>query len=92
MASLAPLVGGPLARFTEPRPSALPPRARAVLRCLLEGDADKQIAARLGISRLTVNVHTKVIYKHFGVSSRAELLARWVRRGWRIGTWEILPD
>lgn len=81
-ALITPLVGGPLARFAEPSPADLSPRVREVLRCLLEGDGDKQIAARLGISRHTVNVHTRVIFRHFGVQSRAELLARWVRRGW----------
>ena len=84
---VSPLVGGPLARFVEPAPSALPPRTRQVLRCLLEGDADKQVAARLGLARLTVNQHTKRVYAHFGVASRAELLARWVRRGWPAGGW-----
>jgi DNA-binding CsgD family transcriptional regulator len=87
MALFAPLVGGALARFSEPSPSQLPARARQVLRCLLEGDGDKQIAARLGISPLTVNVHTKAIFTHFGVSSRTELLARWIRRGWGVGGW-----
>jgi DNA-binding CsgD family transcriptional regulator len=82
MALVAPLLGGPLARFGEPSPSALSPRLRQVLRCLLEGDADKQVAARLGLTRHTVNQYTKTIFRHFGVGGRAELLARWVRRGW----------
>lgn len=81
-ALIGPQVGGALCRFTEPSPGDLSPRQRQVLRCLLEGDGDKQAAARLGISRFTVNVHTKAIFRHFGVQSRAELLARWVRRGW----------
>lgn len=81
-AALTPLLGRALARFAEPSPGALAPRARDVLRCLLEGDSDKQVAARLGISRHTVNQYTKVIFDHFGVSTRAELLARWIRRGW----------
>lgn len=81
-ATVAPLVGGPLARFVEPSPADLPPRTRQVLRCLLEGDSDKQVASRLGMSGYTVNGHTKAIYAHFGVSGRADLLARWVRRGW----------
>jgi len=80
--TLRPLVGGPLARSCEPSPSALPPRVRQVLQCLLEGDSDKQIAGRLGLSRFTVNGHTKVLFRHFGVAGRLELLARWVRRGW----------
>ncbi len=81
-AAVVPLIGGPLAGIDELSPGDLPPRVRAVLRCLLEGDSDKQIAARLGISRYTVNEYVKAIFVHFGVATRAELLARWVRRGW----------
>lgn len=81
-AAVVPLVGGSLARFAEPSPADLPPFTRKVLRCLLEGDSDKQVMARLGITRHTVNQYAKVIFRHFGVQSRAELLARWVRRGW----------
>jgi DNA-binding CsgD family transcriptional regulator len=76
------LLGGPLAGCDEPSPTHLPSRTRQVLRCLLEGDGDKQIAARLKMSRHTANDHTKDIFAHFGVCSRAELLARWIRRGW----------
>src|SRR5262249_39751827 len=68
LAVVAPLVGGPVARFGEPSPAELAPRVRQVLRCLLEGDADKQVARRLGISPYTVNQYTKVIYQHFGVA------------------------
>ncbi|MEW4569258.1 helix-turn-helix transcriptional regulator [Tautonia sp. JC769] len=82
VSALSPLVGGPLARFADPSPMDLAPRIRQVLACLLEGDGDKQVAKRLGMSVYTVNQYTKAIYRHFGVVSRAELLARWVRRGW----------
>jgi DNA-binding CsgD family transcriptional regulator len=58
----------------------LPRRQRQTLELLLAGDAEKQIAARLSISRHTVHVYVKSLYKRFGVSSRAELLARWVQR------------
>lgn len=84
-ALIAPLIGRLLARFGEPSPSELPPRIREVLRCLLEGDSDKQVAARLGISKYTVNQYVKAVFGHFGVTTRAELLARWVRRGWGNG-------
>jgi DNA-binding CsgD family transcriptional regulator len=87
MAAIASLLGGPLARFGEPSPTDLPQRTRQVLRCLLEGDGDKQIASRLGMSPLTVNVYTKQIFRHFGVSSRAQLLARWIRQRRGIGDW-----
>lgn len=81
-ALMTPLIGGPLARWNESSPSTLPLRARQVLQGLLEGDSDKQMASRLSISRFTVNQYTKMIYRHFGVATRAELLARWVKRGW----------
>jgi DNA-binding CsgD family transcriptional regulator len=87
--AIVPLIGGPLARPSEPSPAALAPRVRQVLRCLLEGDGDKQIAARLGLTRHTVNQYAKNLFRHFGVESRAELLARWVRRGFAAGfSWE----
>jgi DNA-binding CsgD family transcriptional regulator len=80
--AVAPLIGGPLAGYADPPPGALPPRVRQVLRCLLEGDSDKQVATRLGIGAHTVNQYVKRVYHYFGVRSRPELLARWVRRGW----------
>ncbi|WP_435016513.1 helix-turn-helix transcriptional regulator [Tundrisphaera sp. TA3] len=80
--ALSPLIGGHLARYADPSPADLPPRQRQVLACMLEGDGDKQIAARLGIARYTVNDYTKAIYRHFGVNGRAQLQARWIRRGW----------
>lgn len=80
---VAPLVGGALARFSEPSPMDLSPRVRQVLRLLLQGDSDKQVADRLGISVLTVNDYTKQIYRHFKTRGRGELLARWIRRGWK---------
>lgn len=81
-AMIAPLLGQSLSRFTEPSPSSLAPRVRQVLVSLLEGDGDKQTATRLGISRYTVNFYTKQIFEHFGVHSRSELQARWIKRGW----------
>ena len=77
-----PLLGGPLAYYTDPSPAELPPRMREVLACLLEGDSDKQAARRLRMSPYTVNQYVKAIYTHFAVNSRPELLARWIRRGW----------
>lgn len=83
-AALAPLVGGPLAQVADPSPAALPPQARRVLQCLLEGDSDKQIAARMKLSRYTVNQYMKMIFRHFHTRSRSELMARWIRRGWGV--------
>jgi DNA-binding CsgD family transcriptional regulator len=62
-----------------PDAAGLPPRQRQVLRLLLSGLGEKEIAARLGLSRNTVHHHVKALYRHFHVSTRSELLARWVR-------------
>ncbi|CAN5478556.1 hypothetical protein BH09PLA1_BH09PLA1_17990 [soil metagenome] len=59
----------------------LSPRQKQTLRLLLGGDAEKQIAAKLSLSRNTVHEHVKTIYRSIGVSSRNELLARFMRRG-----------
>jgi DNA-binding CsgD family transcriptional regulator len=55
-------------------------RQRQTLDLLLAGNAEKQIAARLSISRHTVHVYVKSLYKRFNVNSRSELLAKWVRQ------------
>jgi DNA-binding CsgD family transcriptional regulator len=72
--------GAALATLDDPNPSGLAPRLRETLRCLLEGDGEKQVAARLGVSTLTVHDYVKSLYRHFGVASRPELLAYFLRR------------
>lgn len=63
-----------------PCPSAgLSPRQGQTLVRLLGGDSEKQIAAHLGVSRHTVHVYVKALHRRFNVSSRGELLARFVR-------------
>jgi DNA-binding NarL/FixJ family response regulator len=61
---------------TEP----LSPRLAQTLDALLAGDSEKQIAGKLGISPHTVHVYVKALYKGFGVSSRGELLSRFITR------------
>jgi DNA-binding CsgD family transcriptional regulator len=63
-------------------PGGLPlsPRQRQTLQLLLAGKSEKEIAAQLGLSHNTVHHYVKAIHRHFGVSSRSELLARWVRK------------
>jgi DNA-binding CsgD family transcriptional regulator len=52
------------------------PRHRTVLNCLCEGWSRKKIADHLGLSVNTVHGYAKVVFKHFGVHSQSELLAR----------------
>jgi DNA-binding CsgD family transcriptional regulator len=80
-AELGPLIGSVLVPGADPRsPDRLPPRVRQTLACLLEGDGEKQAAARMGLSVPTVHQYVKALYRHYSVSTRAELLARVLRR------------
>lgn len=54
-------------------------RLRQTLEALLTGDSEKQVAAKLGLSRHTVHIYVKALYRHFAVSSRGELLAKCLR-------------
>ncbi|MDB5295354.1 MAG: Transcriptional regulator, LuxR family protein [Phycisphaerales bacterium] len=56
----------------------LSPRARQKLDRLLCGDSEKQVARHLGLSRHTVHVYEKTLYRKFDVRSRGELLAKFV--------------
>ena len=58
----------------------LSPRLQQTLQSLLAGDSEKQVARKLGLSPHTVHVYVKKLYRRYGVSSRAELLAKWVAR------------
>jgi DNA-binding CsgD family transcriptional regulator len=86
---LVPLIGTALASVSEPRLTDLTPRQRQVLSCLLEGDGEKQVAARLGIGIATVHTYVKALYSHYHVSGRAELLAWFLRRAYPRG---MLPE
>ncbi len=61
-------------------PQGLSPRQHQTLELLLSGDGEKQIAAKMKISPHTVHGYVKSVYRRFDVSSRAELLALWVRK------------
>jgi len=59
---------------TDSSEPSLPFRMQQVLASLLQGDREKQIADRLGLSRHTVNRHVQRLYRRFGVHSRGELM------------------
>jgi DNA-binding CsgD family transcriptional regulator len=56
----------------------LPPRQRQTLERLLRGDSEKQIAIKLRLSPHTIHSYVKALHKRLGVSSRGELLSRFV--------------
>lgn len=57
---------------------AMPPRLERTLLALIAGDAEKQIAARLGVSIHTAHDNVKEIYRRLGVTSRGELMTRFL--------------
>ena len=65
--------------LASPAAQNLTPRQRETLQYLLAGDGEKQIAAKLRLSHNTVHHYVKAIHRHFGISSRSELLALWLR-------------
>ena len=67
-----------------PRPvpselDGLAPRLQPVLRYLLQGHAEKEVAAKLKLSPHTVHRYTQLIYRALGCNSRGELLAKYAR-------------
>lgn len=73
--------------FHPPAPAAprLTPRQRQVLDRLLAGDSVKQAAAHLSIHPQTAADHVQRLYQLFHVSTRAELLARFIQPGLSVG-------
>jgi len=62
-------------------PEPLTAREAQVLALLAEGLVNKQIAARLGISRHTVKTHLGALFLKLGVTTRAEAVAAGARAG-----------
>jgi DNA-binding CsgD family transcriptional regulator len=79
-AELGPLIGRALVSATEPSPVKLSPRLRQTLAYLLEGDSEKQVADHLGLSHDTTHEYVTALYRHFGVQSRAQLMAHAIKR------------
>ena len=73
------LVGAP--PTAQPEPGTLTPRERDVLRMLVAGKTDREIADALYVSRRTVTTHTSNLFAKLGVASRTEAAARAVRDG-----------
>jgi two-component system, NarL family, nitrate/nitrite response regulator NarL len=59
--------GGPVARPT------LTPREREIVKAVVDGASNREIAAQFGVSPQTVKNHLSVIFDKLGVSSRLEL-------------------
>jgi DNA-binding CsgD family transcriptional regulator len=58
---------------------SLPSREREALEFLLAGRSEKEAAHLMRLSVHTVHTYAKSLYRRFGVESRSELLAKWVK-------------
>ena len=77
---VAPLVGVRLTTEEHVSRSGLSKRLRETLSLLLDGYSEKQVASELKLGNRTVHDYVTMLYSHFQVSSRAELLAYFIRR------------
>ena len=64
-----------------PLPVALTPRERKILELVAQGLSNRDMAESLSISRLTVECHTKNIYRKLAVTSRTEAVYQARRHG-----------
>jgi DNA-binding NarL/FixJ family response regulator len=65
-------------KLSGPAMPHMPQRHRQALRLLLVGKSEKEIARSMGVSLHTVHDYVKSIHRALGVSSRAELMARFL--------------
>ena len=71
---------GPATTAAGAEVDALPPRVRQVLGLLLAGHGVKDAAARMGVSWHTAAGYAKTLHRRLGVSTRGELLQRYLPR------------
>lgn len=81
--------GGGMRSVSRPEQLGLTPREFQVLRWLVQGKCNKEIARRLGIEEQTVKNHLRPIFQKFGVARRAELVVRVFERGIVLGAPEL---
>jgi DNA-binding CsgD family transcriptional regulator len=77
---IAPLIGVRLATEAHLCRGGLSKRLNETLSLLLDGRSEKEAAAAMRLSSRTVHDYVTALYQHFRVSSRAELLAYFIRR------------
>ena len=62
------------------------PRQSEILGLVAAGRSDREIAAELGISRHTVQMHLRRLYRERDLRNRSEAVAAWMRNGNRAPT------
>jgi len=86
------VAAGGLAFSVRPRSGAavgrLSERELDVVRLVVDGRSNDEIAARLGIGPKTVESHLRRLFERFDLASRTELATRALREGWL----DVPPD
>lgn len=77
---IASMIGRELTTWRDRSVEGLTLRRRDVLRLLLSGRSEKEIALAMHRSKAAVHEHIDYLYRHFGVNSRAQLAAHFLRR------------
>lgn len=57
-------------------------REESVMRLVVEGKTNEEVARKLGVSVNTVKTHLKRVFFKLGVKNRTEAAQAWRRRGW----------
>jgi DNA-binding NarL/FixJ family response regulator len=78
-------VPAPIGACAKPDDLGLTPREYDVLRWVVQGMSNKEIARRMGIEEQTVKNHMRPIFGKFGVSKRAELIVKVFKWGIALG-------
>ena len=78
---LKPLMGNRLSTWRDGQHRPLSPRLRQTLDLLLLGKSEKQIAYKCGLVQSTIHEYITALYRRYGVSGRAELMALFLH--WR---------
>lgn len=58
-------------------------REREILRLMIDGGTNKEIARRLTVQEITVKVHLRNIYRKLGAANRAQAVRIALENGWR---------
>jgi DNA-binding NarL/FixJ family response regulator len=63
-------------------PPALSDREREILRLVVEGASNRDVAEKLHLSHNTIKFHIRQLLEKAGVSNRTELATKAVQHGW----------
>ena len=66
----------------DPKFKTLTPREAEILRLLVDGLTNKQIAIDLDLQEITVKIHVRNIYRKIGASNRAQAVKITLESGW----------